>query len=77
MICAEPHWGCRPSWRLTPSPGDLVVEPFAGAATAGVACLELGGRRYLGIENSPRLAERAVQRLAAVKAAKTPRELEK
>jgi hypothetical protein len=45
------------------------------SATSGVACLELGGRRYVGIEASPRLAHLALERLQAVKAAKLPKEL--
>jgi hypothetical protein len=65
----------RPLVEAHSEPGDLVVEPFAGAATAGVACLELGGRRYVGIEASPRLAHLALERLQAVKAAKLPKEL--
>jgi hypothetical protein len=65
----------RPLVEAHSEPGDLVVEPFAGAATAGVACLELGGRRYVGIEASPRLAHLALERLQAVKAAKWPKEL--
>jgi DNA modification methylase len=32
-------------------PGDLVVDPFSGSGTTGVACLKLG-RRYLGGEKS-------------------------
>lgn len=65
----------RPIVEAHSEPGDLVVEPFAGSATAGVACLELGGRKYVGIEPAPRLAQRALERLQAAKAAKAPREL--
>jgi len=66
----------RPIVEAHSEPGDMVVELFAGAATAGVVCLELGGRRYLGIEQSPRLAQLAIDRLASVRAAKQPKELE-
>ena len=33
-------------------PGDLVVDPYAGTATVGQACVETG-RRYLGSEVDP------------------------
>jgi site-specific DNA-methyltransferase (adenine-specific) len=48
-------------------PGDLVVDPFSGSATTGVACLELG-RRYLGIEREARFVEASRRRLARVEA---------
>ena len=48
-------------------PGDLVVDATAGSGTTGVACLKLG-RRFLGIEEDPAMAERARERLARVKA---------
>jgi DNA modification methylase len=44
------------------NPGDLVLDPFCGSATTGVACLELG-RRFVGIEKSERFAELARLRL--------------
>ncbi len=34
------------------NPGDLVLDPFAGSATVGRACLELG-RRFVGAERVP------------------------
>lgn len=46
----------------TSAPGDLVLDPFAGSATSGVAALRLG-RRYLGIEKQPNFARIATQRL--------------
>ncbi len=33
-------------------PGDLVLDPFSGSGTTGVACAMLG-RRYMGIELNP------------------------
>jgi site-specific DNA-methyltransferase (adenine-specific) len=42
--------------------GDLVLDPFSGSATTGVACLELG-RRYVGIEVNPEYAQRSRERL--------------
>lgn len=37
-------------------PGDLVVDPFCGAATTGIACLR-SGRRFIGIEKDPERAK--------------------
>jgi site-specific DNA-methyltransferase (adenine-specific) len=48
-------------------PGDLVLDPFSGSATTGVACIELG-RRYLGIELNPTYAERSRERLRSAQA---------
>ncbi len=48
--------------RLT-QPGQLVLDPFAGSGTVGVAC-RLTGRRYLGTEIDPATAKIARQRLA-------------
>jgi DNA modification methylase len=45
-------------------PGDLVLDPFNGSGTTGEAALRLG-RRYLGIEKSPRFAELSRMRLSA------------
>ena len=43
-------------------PGDLVVDPFSGSASTGVAALELG-RRYIGVELSSEYAELSRNRL--------------
>lgn len=45
-------------------PGELVLDPFAGSGTTGVACLRLG-RRFIGIEREPKYAEIARERLRA------------
>lgn len=45
-------------------PGGLVLDPFAGAGTAGVAALR-AGRRYLGIELLPAYAQIAERRIGA------------
>jgi site-specific DNA-methyltransferase (adenine-specific) len=55
-------------------PDDIVLDPFCGSATTGVACLRLG-RRFIGIERNPHEAEKAVERLRAEEAGVTPREL--
>jgi site-specific DNA-methyltransferase (cytosine-N4-specific) len=44
------------------SPGDLVLDPFCGLASAGVAALQLG-RRFLGIDTDRRALQLAWSRL--------------
>lgn len=50
--------------RYTTNLGNVVVDPFAGSSSIGVACLRLG-RRYIGIELKPEWAEESKQRLRA------------
>jgi site-specific DNA-methyltransferase (adenine-specific) len=45
-------------------PDDLVVDPFSGSATTGVAAVQ-AGRRYLGIERNETFARLSRERLAA------------
>jgi site-specific DNA-methyltransferase (adenine-specific) len=45
-------------------PGDLVLDPFCGSGTTGVAAIQLG-RRFLGIEKSADFARVARVRLAS------------
>ena len=45
-------------------PGDLVLDPFCGSGTTGVACMRLG-RRFIGYELDPDRAEVARERLRA------------
>lgn len=49
---------------LFSDPGELVIDPFAGAATTGAACIRLG-RRFEGAELDAGVAEKAVERLSA------------
>jgi DNA modification methylase len=44
------------------NPGDLVIDPFNGSGTTGVAAIK-HGRRYLGIEKSEQFAIWATERL--------------
>jgi site-specific DNA-methyltransferase (adenine-specific) len=44
--------------------GDVVLDPFAGSGTTGVACLRLG-RRFVGIERDPTFFALACERLRA------------
>lgn len=48
-------------------PGDLVIDPFSGSASTGVAAVELG-RRYLGIERNPQHCELSRLRLQGASA---------
>ena len=44
-------------------PGDVILDPFMGSGTTGVACIELG-RKFIGIELSPEyfaLAEKRIK----------------
>lgn len=45
-------------------PGELVLDPFAGTSTTGVAALRLG-RRFLGFEKMPAYAALSRERLEA------------
>jgi DNA modification methylase len=52
----------RPIIGCASEAGDLVLDPFSGSGTTGLACKELG-RRYIGIERSARFAELSRLRL--------------
>lgn len=49
---------------LFTDPGELVLDPFCGSGTTGVACLRLG-RRFIGIERDEKYAAVARERLEA------------
>lgn len=46
------------------NPDDLILDPFMGSGTTGIAALRLG-RRFIGIEQNPRYFEIARARIAA------------
>lgn len=50
--------------RLHTQPGDIVLDPFSGGGTTGVACKRLG-RRFLGFELDPHWVDRANRRIEA------------
>jgi site-specific DNA-methyltransferase (adenine-specific) len=52
----------RPIVEVASDPGDLVIDPFNGSGTTGVAAVT-SGRRYLGIERSATFAELADLRI--------------
>ena len=43
--------------------GDLILDPFCGSGTTGVACKLLGGRKFIGIENNRDFIALAKERL--------------
>jgi len=53
--------------RLVTPPGGLVVDPFCGSGSVGVACV-LEGRDFLGIEREPEWCEVARRRIAEAQA---------
>lgn len=51
---------------LYSKPGDLVLDPFMGSGTTGVACAVLG-RKFIGIERDPQYLDIAKRRIALAK----------
>jgi DNA modification methylase len=51
---------------LFTDPGDLILDPFAGSGTTGVAAIRLG-RRFIGWEKDPKYHAIAVKRLEAAR----------
>jgi site-specific DNA-methyltransferase (adenine-specific) len=47
---------------LFTNPGDLILDPFMGSGTTGVACANLG-RRFIGIEIEPKYFDIACERI--------------
>ena len=41
---------------------DVVLDPFCGSSTTGVACKHLG-RNYIGIDNNPDYIKLSIERL--------------
>jgi DNA modification methylase len=46
----KPLWLLRRLVSLCTEPGDIVLDPYAGVASTGEACQQLG-RDFIGIEN--------------------------
>lgn len=53
----------RPIVECASQPGDLIVDPFCGSGTTGVAAIG-SQRRFVGIEKSKKFANASTQRLA-------------
>lgn len=49
---------------LASAPGAVVLDPYLGSGTTGVACVELG-RKFIGIERDPKYFEIACNRIEA------------
>lgn len=49
--------------RVATEPGAVVVDPFMGSGTTGIACLR-NGRRFIGIERDPHWFADAKERIA-------------
>ena len=53
--------------QMASNPGDLVLDPFNGSGTSGVAAIK-NSRRYIGIEIWPPYADAARDRLSGTTA---------
>lgn len=51
--------------RIYTNPGDIIIDPFCGSGTTGVAAVGLG-RKFIGIEQNDTFAGLAVKRLTNV-----------
>ena len=43
-------------------PGDIILDPFNGAGTTGIAAVVAGERKYLGIEINPVYVDLTIKR---------------
>lgn len=57
--------------RASTNEGDIVLDPFAGSGSTGVAAIGLG-RRYIGIEIDSRFVDIGVKRISVVEADRPP-----
>lgn len=58
----KPVWLMERLASASVMPGGLVLDPFMGSGTTGVACIRLG-RRFIGIEKEPKYFEIAKKRI--------------
>jgi site-specific DNA-methyltransferase (adenine-specific)/modification methylase len=49
-------------WTASFVPGQIVLDPFMGSGTTGVACMNLG-RQFIGIEREPKYFDIACRRI--------------
>jgi DNA modification methylase len=59
-----------PVWPNNSITDDLILDPFMGSGTTGVACVELG-RRFIGIEINEKYFDIACKRIEASMTQKT------
>ena len=59
----KPHGVLSPLLQYSVKPGGLVLDPFMGSGTTGVACV-VSGRRFIGVEIDEAFCEIAAKRLA-------------
>jgi site-specific DNA-methyltransferase (adenine-specific)/modification methylase len=72
MLRAEAGARCHPTqkpievmkWCIghIPTPNSLIIDPFMGSGTTGVACVKLG-RKFIGIELEPKYFDIACRRI--------------
>lgn len=62
----KPEALLEPLIRASTRPGDLILDPFAGSGTTGVAAIRLG-RRFIGWERDPKYHAIAMKRLEAAR----------
>lgn len=68
-----PETLCAALIEATTSSGELVIDPFCGAGSFGVAAM-LGGRRYLGCDRAPEAIATATARLLGAGGRQVPLE---
>lgn len=56
----------EPLIRASTAPGDLILDPFTGSGTTGVAAIRLG-RRFIGWERDPKYHAAAAKRLSVTR----------
>ena len=47
------------------NPGEVVLDPFCGSGTTGLACIRTG-RRFIGVERNERYAQISRERIMGV-----------
>lgn len=62
----KPLWLMEALVRDFTDPGELVLDPFAGSGSTGVACIR-NGRRFVGWERDEKYHAAAMKRLAAAR----------
>ncbi len=49
------------------NPGDVILDPFSGSGTTGIAAVIMDGRQFIGIEMNPEYIDLTVRRLEALR----------